>query len=60
MNAAAAIHAISLAACFAAHLAFAAEFDGVRRALQTMAGQQAQTIITAHSADASVLQRQAS
>lgn len=36
MTPTAAIHALALAACFAAHSAFAGEFDGVRRALQTM------------------------
>lgn len=60
MNAAAAIHAISLAACFAAHLVFAGEFDGMRRALQTMSGTQAQAIITTQAVDASAMQRQAS
>lgn len=36
MNISAAIHALALAACFTAHFAFADEFDGVRRALQTL------------------------
>ena len=44
MKATAAIHAIALAACFTAHLAFAGEFDGVRRALQTMAAAQAHPV----------------
>ncbi len=33
----AALHALALTTLFAAHLMFPAEFDGVRRALQTMA-----------------------
>ena len=36
MNIPAAIHALALATCFMAHFAFADEFDGVRRALQTL------------------------
>lgn len=32
-----AIHALALAICFTAHMAFAHEMDGVRRALQTIA-----------------------
>ena len=56
MNAAAAIHVISLATCFAAHLAFAGEFDGVRRALQTMAGVQAQATITAQALNLPAIQ----
>ena len=40
-----AIQTPTLAACFAAHYAFAAVFDGVRRALQTMASVQAQSAV---------------
>ena len=36
MKPAAAIHIIALAACFAAHMAFSHELQGVRRALETM------------------------
>lgn len=36
MKPAAAIHIAALAACFAAHMAFAHELQGVRRALETM------------------------
>lgn len=56
MNAATAIHLISLAACFAAHLAFASEFDGVRRALQTMAGTQAQATVIVQASDLPAIQ----
>lgn len=49
----AAIHSIALSTLFAAHLMFAAEFDGVRRALQTMASVEApiQMVETAIGAD---------
>ena len=48
----AAIHAIALSTLFAAHLVFAAEFDGVRRALQTIAAGETQmqtTVIAIHA-----------
>ena len=36
MNASATLHAAVLAACFASHFAFAGEFCGMRRALETL------------------------
>ena len=41
MNPAALIHAAALAMCFTAHLFFAHELDGVRRAMQTIQASQA-------------------
>ena len=36
MNASAILHAAALVVCFFAHFSFAEEFDGVRRAMETL------------------------
>jgi len=52
MKPAAAIHIAALAACFAAHMAFAHELQGVRRALETMKPVSAPVVMTAEMVEA--------
>lgn len=52
MKPATAIHIIALAACFTAHMAFAHELQGVRRALETMKPVSAHFVMMAEMVEA--------